>query len=206
MDAFTAQVLPYVSSLQRLAWRITRNAEDAEDVCQESLLKAFMKFDQFVGSEETARNGFRGWLLKITANSAIDFIRRKQARRLVSFDECEQIQGNCYEAGAGGWSENPEAGYLRREQICVLAEAINKLPEELREVCFLRSVNDVPTKDVAARLRISSVAVRLRLFRAHGQLRKNLSLVGKNGGQGHRAAQARQGNRAVLRRNERRVL
>jgi RNA polymerase sigma-70 factor, ECF subfamily len=201
MDAFSTRVVPYISSLQRLAWRITRNAEDAEEVCQESLMKAFTKFDQFAGPEETARGGFRCWLMKITANSAIDLLRRKQARRLVPLDECEQIQGKCYEAGAGGWGENPETGYLRREKICVLAEAISKLPEELRKVCFLRNVNDLSTKDVAARLRISSVAVRLRLFRAHSQLRKNLSLVHKGRG----PAEAR-GNCGVLPRNRRKAL
>ena len=201
MDAFSTQVVPYISSLQRLAWRITRSTEDAEDVCQESLMKAFTKFDQFAGPEEGARDGFRCWLMKITANSAIDLIRRKQARRLVPLDECEQIHRKCYEAGAGGWGENPESGYLRREEICVLAEAINKLPEELRKVCFLRNVNDLSTNDVAARLRISSVAVRLRLFRAHSQLRKNLSLVDKGGD----PAQAR-GKCGVLPRNERKAL
>ena len=199
MDAFSTRVVPHISSLQRLAWRITRNAEDAEEVCQESLLKAFTKFDQFAGPEETG--GFRCWLMKITANSAIDLIRRKQARRLVPLDECEQIHRTCYQAGAGGWGENPETGYLRREKICVLAEAINQLPEELRKVCFLRNVNDLSTKDVAALLRISSVAVRLRLFRAHSQLRKNLSLAHKGRG----SAQA-SGNRGVLRRNERKAL
>ena len=201
MDAFSTQVVPYISSLQRLAWRITRNAEDAEDVCQESLMKAFAKFDQFAGPEESAKGGFRCWLMKITANSAIDLIRRKQGRRLVPLDECEQIRRKWFEAGASGWGENPEAGYLRREQICVLAEAINRLPEELRKVCFLRNVNDLSTKDVAARLRLSSVAVRLRLFRAHSQLRKNLRLVHKGRG----PARAR-GNCGVVRRNEGGVL
>ncbi len=166
-------------------------------------MKAFTKFYQFARPEETSRNGFRCWLMKITANSAIDFMRRKQARKMVPLDECEQIQGKCYDAGAGGWGENPEAGYLRREQICELAEAINKLPEELRKVCFLRNVNDVSTKDLAVRLRISSVAVRLRLFRAHRQLRKNLALVRKAGERSRGTAQSGRGNRGVLRRNER---
>jgi len=165
-------------------------------------MKAFMKFDQFAGPEETARKGFRGWLMKITANSAIDFIRRKQARRLVPLEECEQIRRKGYEAEAAGWGENPETDYLRREQISALAEAIDKLPEELRKVCFLRLVSDVSTKEVAARLRISSVAARLRLFRAHGQLRKNLTLVRQACGQG-RGGQARQVNCAAPRLNDR---
>jgi RNA polymerase sigma-70 factor (ECF subfamily) len=202
MDAFSTQVVPYISRLQRLAWRITRNAEDAEDVCQESLMKSFTKFDQLAGPEESARDGFRCWLMKITANSAIDLIRRKQARRLVPLDECEHIYRKRFEAGADGWGENPETGYLRREKIHMLAEAINKLPEDLRTVCLLRNVSDLSTKEVAARLRISSVAVRLRLFRAHSQLRKNLSVVQKACGQGRGAAQPRHG---VLRRNKRRT-
>jgi RNA polymerase sigma-70 factor, ECF subfamily len=200
MDAFSTQVVPYISSLQRLAWRITRSAEDAEDVCQESLMKAFTKFDQFAGPEESARDGFRCWLMKITANCAIDFIRRKQARRLVRLDECEHMYRKRFEAGADGWGENPEKGYLRREQISMLAEAINKLPEDLRTVCFLRNVNDLSTKDVATRLRISSVAVRLRLFRAHSQLRKNLSLAHKGRGPARAS-----GNCSVLPRNERKA-
>ena len=206
MDAFSTEVVPYISSLQRLAWRITRNAEDAEDVCQESLMKAFTKFDQFAGPEESAIDGFRCWLMKIAANSAIDFIRRKQARRFIPLDECEHIDRKRFEAGADGWGENPEAGYLRREQIRLLAEAVNRLPEDLRTVCLLRSVSDLSTKEVAARLRISSVAVRLRLFRAHGQLRKKLSAVGNACGQGRGLAQTKQGKRGVVRRNEGRIL
>src|SRR5260370_32340164 len=118
MDAFSTRVVPYISSLQRLAWRITRNAEDAEEVCQESLMKAFTKFDQFAGPEETTRGGFRCWLMKITANSAIDLIRRKQARRLVPLDECGQIHRQCYQAGAGGWGGKPDTGDLPPEKIC----------------------------------------------------------------------------------------
>jgi RNA polymerase sigma-70 factor (ECF subfamily) len=173
-NAFTTLISPYAPKLRRLAWRITRNTEDAEDVCQESLLKAFMKLGQFIETQETQKNGLGCWLMKITANSAIDFVRRKQVRRYIPLDECDEIHGKAHAAGTGGWGESPEAAYLRREKICALVDAINKLPDDLRSVCFLRNVKELSTRDVAARLRISSIAVRLRLFRARDQLRKSL--------------------------------
>src|ERR1700747_2134711 len=74
-DAFVALVSPHASNLRRLARSFTRNAEDAEDVCQQSLLKAFTKLNQFASTKGVATAGFRSWLAKITANSAIDFLR-----------------------------------------------------------------------------------------------------------------------------------
>src|ERR1700739_4326172 len=86
-DAFAALVSPYIPRLQRLARRFTRNVEDAEDVCQESLLKAFTKLHRFTGTQDAARSEFRSWLMRITANSAIDFMRRK-ARKFIPLEEC----------------------------------------------------------------------------------------------------------------------
>src|SRR6201984_730876 len=82
-DAFVALVSPHASNLRRLAQSFTRNAEDAEDICQQSLLKAFTKLDHFAAAKEVATAEFRSWLAKITANSAIDFLRRRRSARLV---------------------------------------------------------------------------------------------------------------------------
>lgn len=172
-DAFSNLVSPHGALLQRIARRFTRNVEDAEDVCQESLLKAFTKLDQFSGKHVTAGE-FRAWLTKITANCAIDFLRRREGNRQVSLDECAPALSKSHEAGASGWGENPEAMCVRQDQVSTVAEAITNLPAELRSVCLLRNMMELSTKEAAARLGISALAVRLRLFRAHGQLRKNL--------------------------------
>src|SRR6266850_7976481 len=105
-DAFAALITPHVPKLRRLARRFTRNAEDAEDVFQESLLKAFTKLHYFGDSEGIARGEFRSWLSRITANSAIDFLRRKQD--VVSLDECDPMHSV---STGGGWGGNPEACY-----------------------------------------------------------------------------------------------
>jgi len=172
--AFMAMVSPLAPGLQRLANRYSRNTADADDICQESLLKAYLKLEQFSCAQEPATHEFHSWLMKIAANSAIDFIRRKHTKRLVPLDECSYVHNRSYEAGAGGWGENPERAYVRREQLGLLVEAITKLPPDLRRVCLLRNVMEFSTKEVAAQLGISTTAVRLRLFRAHGRLRKSL--------------------------------
>lgn len=172
-EAFASLVSPHTLNLQRLAQRLTRSTEDAEDICQESLLKAFTKLDQFDGTK-TETHEFRAWLMRITANCAIDFLRRKKASNLIPLEEYHEAPSQ-FERTRKGWGENPEASYTRDEQLRRVRDAIASLPSELRLVCLFRTIGELSTKEVAARLGISSIAVRLRLFRAHGQLRKILS-------------------------------
>lgn len=173
-EAFTTLVSPHAPRLQRLALRLTRSAEDAEDVYQESLLKAFTKLDQFAATK-TESEEFCAWLMRITANCAIDLLRRRKTNRLVPLDQCADAQSKSHDASVGGWGENPEMLCTRQEQLRLIAEAMARLPVELRNVCLLRNIMELSTKEVAARLGISAIAVRLRLFRAHGQLRRMLS-------------------------------
>jgi len=172
-EAFASLVSPHTPNLQRLAHRLTRSAEDAEDVCQESLLKAFTKLDQF-SATKTETHEFRAWLMRITTNCAIDFLRRKKASNAVPLEEFHEVP-NASRDGKAHWAESPETSYHRSEQIRMVRDAIASLPSELRVVCLLRTTDELSTKEVAARLGISSLAVRLRLFRAHGQLRKVLN-------------------------------
>lgn len=171
-DAFVALISPHASNLRRLARRFTRNAEDAEDVCQQSLLKAFTKLNHFASANEVATAEFRSWLAKITANSAIDFLRRTRSARMVALEECDHLP----KPDAGGWGENPEASYARRERSRIILEAVAALPTGLRRVCMLRNLEELSTKEVADRLGLPAVTVRVRLFRAHCELRKRLGV------------------------------
>jgi RNA polymerase sigma-70 factor (ECF subfamily) len=171
-EAFESLVSPHTNGLRRLAERLTRSADDAEDICQESLLKAFTKLDQFDGTK-TEPHEFRAWLMKITTNCAIDFLRRKKASQCVPLDEWQERPG-VFPEKRTGWGESPEKAYHREEQLRMVREAIAQLPAELRVVCLFRTMEEQSTKEVATRLGISALAVRLRLFRAQGQLRKAL--------------------------------
>jgi RNA polymerase sigma-70 factor (ECF subfamily) len=169
-EAFATLVSPHASKLQRLAHRLTRSAEDAEDVCQESLLKAFTKLHQFDGSK-TEIHEFCAWLTRITRNCAIDFLRRKRANPCVPFEDCHE-NATRFQARKTLWGESPETTYTRAEQLAIIREAIRTLPPELRMVCVFCNLGELSGKEVAARLGISTLAVRLRLFRAHRQVRK----------------------------------
>jgi RNA polymerase sigma-70 factor, ECF subfamily len=186
-DAFAALITPYVPRLRRLACRFTRNVEDAEDVCQESLLKAFTKLHRFTGTQEETKGDFRSWLMRITANSAIDFVRRRQSGRFVPLEECEPVLNESHRFESRARRENPEASYARKERLRIIADRIAELPPELRRVCVLRNVMELSTEEAATRLGISTAAVRLRLFRAHGRMKKGASSVAKDGRPGRRA-------------------
>lgn len=179
-NAFPALVSPHTRKLRSVALRYTKNVADAEDVCQDSLLKAFAKLDQFVGAKEDTEDRFRAWLMIITTNSAIDFLRRKQAFRMVPLENSNAVAPELSKERSANWEENPEAFYERQERIGMIAAAIRRLPVELQKVCLMRNMRELSTKEVAGRLGITTIAVRLRLFRAHSQLRKVFGLDPKN--------------------------
>ena len=96
--------------------------------------------------------------------------------------DCRPGRSSCphrasYQTSCGWYSENPEGFYARKEQARIVVDAITKLPRRLRNVYLLRNVMDFSTKEVAAQSGISTNAVRLRLFRAHGQIRKSLGVM-----------------------------
>jgi hypothetical protein len=93
---------------------------------------------------------------------------------MVRLEECDHLQ----KPDADSWGENPEASYARRERSRIILEAVAALPTGLRRVCMLRNLEELSTKEVADRLGLPAVTVRVRLFRAHCELRKRLGGAG----------------------------
>ena len=93
---------------------------------------------------------------------------------MVALEECDHLQ----KPDADSWGENPEASYARRERSRIILEAVAALPTGLRSVCMLRNLEELSTKEVADRLGLPAVTVRVRLFRAHCELRKRLGGAG----------------------------
>jgi len=176
-EAFARLLMPYAPVLYRRALRLTGNTADAEDAQQEALLKAFTRLDQFSGEENENHSDLNAWVARITTNASIDLLRQRHDSRYVPLengdpDSPENIAGHLASRGA-----NPEERYARREMRSLFARAITQLPPELRQVCLLRDILQYSTQEVAERLGISSVAVRLRLFRAHRRLNENLRAI-----------------------------
>jgi RNA polymerase sigma-70 factor (ECF subfamily) len=173
-DAFGELVLPYAPGLYRRALRITGNAADAEDVRQEAMLKAMSRLEQFTGSQAEERDDLHAWVGRIAANASIDLIRQRRDTKLTSLEEPSGAGEETLAGTIAARSDNPEERFARRQMRQLFAQAIKQLPSDLRQVCLLRDVLQYSTQEVAERLGVSTVAVRLRLFRAHRRLREQL--------------------------------
>jgi RNA polymerase sigma-70 factor (ECF subfamily) len=173
-EAFAEMVAPHVPTVYQRALRLTGNTADAEDVSQEALLKAWSRLEQFSGRQDETADDFRAWVSRIAANTAIDVLRQRREGKMLSLEEPRGPAAETLGSGIPAREENPEDRYARREMGRLLADTVVQLPGDLRQVCLLRDVLHYSTQDVAERLGISQMAVRLRLFRAHRRLREKL--------------------------------
>jgi RNA polymerase sigma-70 factor (ECF subfamily) len=137
-------------------YRIVGNVQDAQDLTQETFIKALQRQDQLKDGQKAAH-----WLSRIATNTALDFLRR-HAR--VSF--CEIT-----EAPVGNF-ETPEATVLRYEQRDWLAEGLERLTGRERAALVLRDVEGLPAEEVARRLDCSKATVRSHIANARIKLRK----------------------------------
>lgn len=175
--AFSELVLPYAPGLYRRALRLTGNPADAEDTRQEAMLKAFTRLDQFAGNSGDKQDDLHAWVSRITTNAAIDLLRQRRDSKLVPLEKNGSEPGDSFAEQLAAREENPEERFARREMRSLLARAITQLAPDLRQVCLLRDILQYSTQEVADRLGISTVAVRLRLFRAHRRLHEVLRIV-----------------------------
>jgi RNA polymerase sigma-70 factor, ECF subfamily len=173
-EAFGEMVSPYMPTLYRRARGVTGNAADAEDVSQETVLKAWSRLEQFAGKQDESIDDFRAWISRIAANTSIDLLRQRRDSKIASLDQRKGESDETLGSGIASEEHDPEERCARREMGRLLAKAIVQLPRDLRQACLLRDVLHYSTQEVASRLGISVVAVRLRLFRAHRRLREKL--------------------------------
>jgi RNA polymerase sigma-70 factor, ECF subfamily len=176
-ESLAKLILPYAPGMYLGALRYTRNPADAEDVRQDAFLKAMTRLEQFAGTPGEDRDNLHAWVSRIAANASIDVIRKRRDGRLFSLEEPNGAGEEALGNNVAAREDNPEERFARREMRKLMADAITQLAPELRQVCLLRDVLQYSTQEVAERLRISAMAVRLRLFRAHRRLREKLCMA-----------------------------
>ena len=155
---FELTMWPHMRAAYNLARWLVRNDQDAEDIVQESFLKAFKAQASFRGTEA------KTWMLSIVRNTAMDFRRRDKSGIAVPLGEEGREPKDD--------SPDPERVLLdqsRREQV---RHAISHLEPEFREVIVLREIEGLPYKEIASVLGIPMGTVMSRLSRA-----RNLLLV-----------------------------
>jgi RNA polymerase sigma-70 factor (ECF subfamily) len=164
--AFEAEALASVDSLYRTAMRLTRNPADAEDLVQDTYLKAFRASDRF----EPGTN-LRAWLFTILHNTARNRARDR-ARETVTVDS-ETVE-RAVDAPASGPIETPETLLLRDTLTPELQTAIDELPDAFRQAVWLRDVEEFSYAEIAEMLDIPVGTVMSRISRGRRMLFERL--------------------------------
>jgi RNA polymerase sigma-70 factor (ECF subfamily) len=171
-SVFTKLFRPAQERVFRLALRITRSSEDAEDVRQETFLKVHRKMGQFEG-----RSRFTTWISRIAINEALMCLRRRRTATHVSLEETLQADtGRLWEESIRAPVEDPEEAYSRRELNEKLAQALSLLRPAHRVVFVLRAVEQLSTIETARILKISTSSVKARMRRARQELQEILTV------------------------------
>ncbi|HZT37741.1 MAG TPA: RNA polymerase sigma factor [Bryobacteraceae bacterium] len=176
-SAFNDLVRRYERKIYRLAMNITQNAEDAEDVLQETFLKAYEHLGDFQGNSK-----FYTWLVRIAVNEALMRLRKRKSDRTVPLDEPVETGEETVVREIAVWDQDPETRYSQEELSGILKEAIESLRPAFRTVFVLRDIEELSTEETAQALGISVPAVKSRLLRARLQLREKLTRFFKRKG------------------------
>ena len=169
---FSEQVEPFMDALYGAAMRMTRNPADAEDLLQETFLRAYRGFPNF-----TEGTNLRAWLYRILTNTYINIYRAKQRRpEQTELDEVEDLylyrRLGGLEAAALGRSAEDELMDLFTES--EVKDAVDSLPENFRVAVLLADIEGFAYKEIAEMLDIPIGTVMSRLHRGRKALEKSL--------------------------------
>ena len=167
-EKFEVELLPHLEALHTFAFHMTGREEDAEDLVQDTYMKAF----KFIDKYDQGTNA-KAWLFKILKNVYINEFRRKNRRpKQVDYED------------ASGLHEGEDSAltsyYDLREDVFdnimgdEVSEAIQSLPEEFRTIIFLCDIEDFSYDEISKILEIPVGTVRSRLFRARNMLKEKL--------------------------------
>jgi RNA polymerase sigma-70 factor, ECF subfamily len=182
-QAFEVLVGRHQSRIRAIASRFTRLPEDAEDIAQQSFQKAFLHLRQFEGN-----SSFSTWLTRIAINEALMWLRRKRTSREVPMEESGAEDGQMLPLDSPDPGPSPEDSYLQREWKQILSRAMNHLTPAIRSAIELRDLGERSTDETAGIMRVSTGAVKARLFHGRRKLRVLLKrYVESAGSQGSQA-------------------
>jgi len=172
--------MPYMDALYSAALRMTRNPADAEDVVQETYLRAYRGFGGF--KEGT---NLKAWLYKILTNTFINTYRAKKRRpEETEFDDVDEfaMYGRMRGLEAANAGRTPETEVLEQMPDEVVKEALESLPEQFRMAVLLADVEGFSYKEIADIMEVPIGTVMSRLHRGRKQLRDRLSEFARDRG------------------------
>ena len=168
LSAYEPLVNKYRERVYAQAFNLTRNADDAHDLCQETFVKAWKSISRFRG-----QSSFYTWLYRIATNLGIDLIRSKEKRQTTEFDDALEKE-ETEENKPFAHQHLPSDELQQKELGQAIDDAIAKLTPEHREVIVLREFEGLDYKDIAKAIGCSIGTVMSRLHYARAHLQKIL--------------------------------
>lgn len=162
-DAFESQAEKVFSSVFGTALRLTRSREEAEDLSQEAIVRAYEAFDRFDG------NNFKAWMLRIVTNLYINKYRRKQRGPMFgSLDDEGAVEPVAPSEG------EPDRAMFDGLVAGEVEEALGKVPEDFRMAVILSDIEGMSYQEIADAIEVPIGTVRSRLARGRAMLRTSL--------------------------------
>ncbi len=172
---FEQDAVPLMAPLFGAAMQLTRNTRDAEDLIQDTFLRAFEKFSQYQQG-----TNLKAWLHRIMLNRFINLYRKKKLRNESDFAEAEPFIGNEDSQLAKDYAGAKNARALLSDAAFLdgldgrLRKGLDTLPEDYRDVLVMNVVMDLPYKEISSALEIPIGTVMSRLSRAKSILREKV--------------------------------
>jgi len=166
---FEQLFLPHLSAAHNLARWLTRNDSAAQDIVQESCLRAFKSLHQFAGGNA------RAWLLTIVRNQSYTWLKNSGSERYVDIDDEEMLSEK--DKAALSHTDTPEVLSNRMQTRELLLQALETLPTLFREVIILKELEEMSYKEIAAVTGVPIGTVMSRLARGRSLLKKELLAI-----------------------------
>jgi len=167
-QSFEELLSRYSTKVFNLAYRLTKNHEDAEEVLQDVFTTVFKKVDRFQG-----KSAFSSWIYRITVNSSFMKLRKRRRARTVFLEDVNPSYKETWIADDDESNSALEQTF-RREIRELLDRNIKSLPDDYRGVFVLRDIDGFTNREVGKLLGISTPAVKSRLHRARTLLRRRI--------------------------------
>lgn len=158
-EAFATLVARYRAPVVRLAYRLTHDPDEANDIAQDALMRAYRRLGEFKPDRSFAR-----WLFVIARNASLDALRRR--RRVAAFEPTD--------VATVEHQPGPEDLALRNDEAARVHAALDALPAKYRDVLELYYVSDLRYRDIALALEIPIGTVKTYISRAKRRLRTEL--------------------------------
>ncbi|MGE5397826.1 MAG: RNA polymerase sigma factor [Chitinophagales bacterium] len=162
LDAFEQLVTRYQQQVFRVAYRMTNNREESEDIAQEVFINIYRKFSQFDPSKR-----FAPWLYRIAVNTCISNIRRKKKYVSLNLDDIQEQQIDLHQH----LSVDPLIKLEQAQLKETINQALKEIPEHYRIILILRYQLDLTNQEIAEILGISRENVEVKVHRARKNLR-----------------------------------